>query len=116
MITEKEIKSLKDFGYEVIEVTGWKNGTHCIEYNGNIADLRRACPAYRPFKDEISAWAGALKFHLKNYDAEMQRLQDEIDKAKSNFHKVMRKNQLIMRKNREAKLAAKLSAKSGVTV
>ena len=46
----------------------------------------------------------------------MQRLQDEIDEANWNFHKVMRKNQLIMRKNREAKRAAKLSAKSGVTV
>jgi hypothetical protein len=66
MITEKEIQSLKDFGYRVFEVTGWKTGTHCFDYEGNVKGIRKICPAYTPHKGETKAWESVLKFHKEN--------------------------------------------------
>ena len=66
MITEKEIKFLKDFGYRVFEVTGHKNGTHCFDYTGNAKGIRKICPAYTAHKGETKTWEAALKFHKEN--------------------------------------------------
>jgi D-alanine-D-alanine ligase-like ATP-grasp enzyme len=66
MITQKEIKSLKAFGYEVFEVTGHKNGTHCFDYKGSVRGIHRICPAYIAHKGEKKAWEEVLKFHNKN--------------------------------------------------
>ena len=97
MITQKEIDSLKAFGYKVFEVSGWKTGTHCFDYDGKVSSLSD-CPSYTPHKGEQKAWEAALRFHKKRYTNEIAVLQDEIDKAFEFCYKLQRKNRLLMKK------------------
>ena len=69
MITEKQIKKLKKFGYEVFEVVGHKEGTHCFDYYGyEVPKIRSICPAYVAHKGEMKAWEAVLKFHQEKVE------------------------------------------------
>jgi len=81
------IDQLKDFGYNITEVTGWKNGDYTWYLRDKLNRYRH--DTYSVYKTEEAAWKAAARHYSKNFDEQFFALLKEKKKLQDAHYKEM---------------------------